>query len=167
MLLLKKMASLRQMRKAVEELDMIHERATWFKQHLQFTFKKVMYYIASASLKKANSIRRDIRAIKKSGARDENEKSKITIKVNGRLAHTVKYLNLLLQYYESLCDDGYEYGQVTQPPDLDEKKRMKMLGVVDDPDIKAIIKGHFEQEYSEDEDDIIVPVRKRKSKKYA
>jgi hypothetical protein len=44
---------------------------------------------------------------------------------------------------------------------------MKMLGVVHDPSIKAIIAGHFEQEYSEDEDDIIVPVRKRKSKKYA
>ncbi len=159
------MASLRQMRKAVEELDVIHERATWFKQNLQFNFKKVMSYIASVSLQKADSLRRDIKAIKKSGARDENEKSKITIKVDRRLAHTVKYLNLLLQYYESLCDDGYEYGQVTQPPDLDEKKRMKMLGVVDDPKFKSIIEDHFEQEYSED--DIIVPVRKRKSKKYA
>ena len=153
-----------QMRKAVKELDVIHERAMWFKQHLQFTFKKVMSYIASVSLEKADSLRRDIKAIKKSVPLDENEKSKITIKVDRRLAHTVKYLNLLLQYYESLCDDGYDYRQVTQPPDLDEKKRMKMLGVVDDANIKAIIKYHFEQEYSEDEDDIIVPVRKRKSK---
>ncbi len=133
------------------------------RQHLQFTFKKVMSYIASVSLEKADSLRRDIKAIKKSVPRDENEKSKITIKVDRRLAHTVKYLNLLLQYYESLCDDGYDYRQVTQQPDLDEKKRMKMLGVVDDANIKAIIKHHFEQEYSKDEDDIIVPVRKRKS----
>jgi hypothetical protein len=161
------MASLKKMRNAVKKLDVIHERATWFQYHLQLTFRKVMSYIASASLKKAKSVRRDIETIKKSGARDENEKSKITIKVNRRLAHTVKYLTLLLQYYESLCDFGYVYGQVTQPPDLDEKKRMKMLGVVDDPDIKSIIKDHFEQEYSEDEDDIIVPVQKRKSKKYA
>lgn len=155
------------MRKAVKKLDVIHKRATWFQPLLSSTFRKVMSYIASASLKKANSVRRVIETIKNSGARDENENSKIMIKVKGRLAHTVKYLTLLLQYYESLCDHGYVYGPVTQPPDLDEKKRMKMLGVVDDPDIKKIIKDHFEQEYSEDEDDIIVPVRKRKSKKYA
>jgi len=167
MLLLKKMEILRQMRKAVKKLDVIHERATWFQPHLKLTFRKVMSYIASASLKKADSVRSDIQTIKNSRARDENEKSKIMIKVNRRLAHTVKYLTLLLQYYESLCDHGYVYEQVTQPPDLDEKKRMKMLGVVDDPGIKAIIAGHLKQEYSEDEDDIIVPVRKRKSKKYA
>jgi hypothetical protein len=108
------------MRKAVKKLDVIHERATWFQYHLQLTFRTVMSYIASASLKKADSVRIYIETIKNSGARDENEK--ITIKVNGRLAHTVKYLTLLLQYYESLCDHGYVYGQVTQPPDLDEKK---------------------------------------------
>jgi hypothetical protein len=165
MLLLKKMESLRQMRKAVKKLDVIHRRATWFQHLLPSAFRKVMSYIASASLKKADSVRGVIETIKNSGARDENEK--IMIKVKGRLAHTVKYLTLLLQYYESLCDHGYVYGEVTQPPDLDEKKRMKMLGVVDDSDIKSIIKDHFVQEYSEDEDDIIVPVRKRKSKKYA
>ena len=42
MLLLKKMASLRQMRKAVEELDMIHERATWFQYHLQLHRKCII-----------------------------------------------------------------------------------------------------------------------------
>jgi hypothetical protein len=160
------------MQTAVAELDVIHTRATWFTPHLQSRFKNVMAYIARASLKKANSLRRDIKdidnkekTITNSGAQQEKERSnKITIQLG--LARTVKYLQLLLQYYESLCDFGYKYRQLTKQPDLDEKKRMKMLRVVDDAKIKEIIEDHFAHEYSEEENEIIVPVRKRKSKRY-